>query len=147
MCIRDRGVGAVIFPYLDAQGDGTYQVRVPIDDTHTLHIWYMIFDDNAQNELGVDLKPQTDPREIPFFDVPVPTLNGQMPDWPLLDNNSGQDLVMWYSQGAVVDRTKENLGAGDRNILQLRKLLEQQISLVEGPPSTSEICCSSSFRS
>jgi 5,5'-dehydrodivanillate O-demethylase len=130
--IHAQGVGAVIFPYLDAQGDGTYQIRVPIDDTHTLHVWYMIFDEHAAGELGVELKPQKDPREIPFFEVPVPTLvNGQAPDWTLLDNNSGQDLVMWYSQGAIVDRSKENLGAGDRNILQLRKLLQQQISIVE----------------
>jgi 5,5'-dehydrodivanillate O-demethylase len=127
-----QGVGAVIFPYIDAQGDGTYQMRIPVDDTHTLHIWYMIFDDAAQKELGIQLQAQTDQREIPVFDVPVPGLvDGKVPDWTLLDNNSGQDLVMWYSQGAILDRSKEHLGVGDKNILQLRRLLEEQIRVVE----------------
>jgi 5,5'-dehydrodivanillate O-demethylase len=130
--VHSQGVGAVIFPYLDAQGDGTYQVRIPIDDTHTLHLWYMIFDEGAQKELGIELQPQADQRDIPVFDVPVPGLvDGQGPDWTLLDNNSGQDLVMWYSQGAILDRSKEHLGIGDKNILQLRHLLEQQIKIVE----------------
>lgn len=129
---HSQGVGAVIFPYLDAQGDGTYQIRIPVDDTHTLHIWYMIFDAEAQKELGIELKPQADMRDIPFFEVPVPTLvEGQVPDWTLLDNNSGQDLVMWYSQGPILDRSMENLGAGDRHIIHLRKMLFEQIQIVQ----------------
>jgi 5,5'-dehydrodivanillate O-demethylase len=130
--IHEQGVGAVIFPYTDVQGDGTYQIRVPLDDTHTLHIWYMIFDSAAADELGIPLVPQTDPLKIPLFDVPVPMMSEQhVPPWSFLDNNSGQDLVMWYSQGGIVDRSKESLGAGDRNIIQLRKLLESQIVRVE----------------
>jgi 5,5'-dehydrodivanillate O-demethylase len=137
MVSKDRpigasGVGAVIFPYTDAQSDLTYQMRVPLDDTHTLHFWYTTFDEEAQKELGVELPPQTDHRDIPVFDVPVPKLiNGVEPDWSLLDSNSGQDMVLWYSQGAICDRSREMLGAGDKNILQLRKLLEEQIKIVE----------------
>lgn len=126
------GVGAVLFPYTDAQSDITYQMRVPIDDTHTLHIWYNTYDAAAQRELGLALPAQEDQRDIPFFEVPVPKLvNGVEPEWALLDSNSGQDMVMWYSQGAIYDRSREMLGVGDKNIVQFRKLLEEQIKIVE----------------
>jgi len=126
------GIGAVLFPYIDAQADMTYQMRVPIDDTHTLHIWYMVFTPDAQAEIGINMPPQKHDTDIPSFDVPVPKLlNGSEPDWALLDNNSGQDLVMWYTQGPIVDRTLEKLGAGDRHIVLYRRQLEEQIKIVE----------------
>jgi 5,5'-dehydrodivanillate O-demethylase len=126
------GLGHILFPYIDAQSDLTYQIRVPLDDTHTLHIWYMVHDAEAQAELGVKLPSQADQCQIPVFDVPVPKLvNGLEPDWPLLDNNSGQDLVMWYSQGPIVDRTNENLSNADTNIIRMRRYLDAQIKIVE----------------
>ena len=62
----------------------------------------------------------------------MPKVNeaGEMP-WGLLDNNSGQDLVMWYSQGDIADRTKEHLGKGDAGVILYRQLLEEQIKIVE----------------
>lgn len=136
--VRDKlhegpyGIGAVLFPYIDAQADMTYQLRVPMDDTHTLHIWYMVFSQEAQAELGVTMPEQKDMRDIPWFDVPVPKLiNDTDPDWALLDSNCAQDMVMWYTQGAVVDRTLENLGLGDRQIVMFRRLLDEQIQVVE----------------
>lgn len=126
------GVGAVLFPYTDAQRDMTYQIRVPIDDVQTLHIWYIVYPPDAQTELGIQLPPQGDQRDIPVFDVPVPQLiNGVEPDWALLDSNSSQDLVMWFTQGPIVDRTTEHLGLGDRNIVRTRNFLEEQIKIVE----------------
>lgn len=126
------GLGHILFPYIDAQSDLTYQIRVPVDDTHTLHIWYMVHTAEAQKELGIELPAQTDLRNIPIFDVPVPELvNGVEPDWSLLDNNSGQDLVMWYSQGDIVDRTTENLSNGDMNVVRMRRYLADQIKIVE----------------
>jgi 5,5'-dehydrodivanillate O-demethylase len=126
------GIGAILFPYTDAQADLTYQIRVPIDDMHTLHIWYMAFTPEAQAELGVTMAPQNQSWDIPHFQVPVPQLVGDTePDWSLLDSNAGQDMAMWYTQGAIVDRSLEHLGAGDRQIILYRKLLEQQIAVVE----------------
>jgi 5,5'-dehydrodivanillate O-demethylase len=130
--IGAHGVGAVIFPYTDAQSDITYQMRIPVDDTHTMHIWYTTFDADAEKELGVNLPPQRDPRDIPVFDVPVPRIvEGVESDWSTLDSNCAQDMLYWISQGEIYDRTREMLGAGDRNIMQLRKLLEAQIQIVE----------------
>ncbi len=62
----------------------------------------------------------------------MPKVNeaGEIP-WELLDNNSGQDLVMWHSQGDIADRTKEHLGQGDAGVILYRQLLEEQIKIVE----------------
>lgn len=126
------GVGAVLFPYTDAQGDMTYQLRVPVDDTHTLHIWYMAYTAEAQAELGVELPGQNDQRAIPVFDVPVPAFaHGDESDWAMLDSNCAQDMVMWCTQGPIMDRTDEHLGVGDKHLVQYRKLLDQQIAIVE----------------
>jgi 5,5'-dehydrodivanillate O-demethylase oxygenase subunit len=110
--IESHGVGAVIFPYTDAQSDITYQMRVPVDDYHTMHIWYTTFDEEAQRELGVELPQQKSHVDVPVFDVPVPRrVEGEEPDWSLLDSNSAQDMALWCSQGRIYDRTKEALGA------------------------------------
>ena len=44
---------------------------------------------------------------------------------------SAQDSMAWETQGAVTDRTQERLGAGDEGIILLRKLLKEQIELVQ----------------
>jgi 5,5'-dehydrodivanillate O-demethylase len=125
------GHGAVIFPYIDAQDD-CYQMRVPIDDTHTMHVYYMFFTDEDQRMLGIVLGDQSDPRHIPYFTVPMPEFDAMgRPQWSSLDGNSDQDLVMWATQGDVMDRTQEHLGVGDEHILQMRHLLDQQIGIVE----------------
>jgi 5,5'-dehydrodivanillate O-demethylase len=126
------GLGHILFPYTDAQNDLTYQIRVPVDDTHTLHIWYMVYTAEAQAELGINIPAQADPRDIPVFEIPLPGLvNGVEPDWTLLDNNSGQDLAIWCSQGDIMDRTTENLSNGDANIIRMRRYLDEQIKIVE----------------
>jgi 5,5'-dehydrodivanillate O-demethylase len=123
---------ALLFPYIDRQLDDSLQIRVPMDDTHTLHIWYYTFGVEGRAELGIREQPPQDPQRIPIFEVPMPALDeeGMMP-WDLLDNNSGQDLVMWHSQGEIADRTKEHLGRGDAGVILYRKLLEEQIKIVE----------------
>jgi 5,5'-dehydrodivanillate O-demethylase len=125
------GWGSHMFPYTGAIAD-QYQMRVPVDDTHTLHIWYVFYTAEHEAELGIEIPPQDDPRDIPFFEVPVPGLDERrQPQWSLLDGNSGQDLLMWASQGEIFDRSLEHLGAGDDQIIRARQLLEEQISIVE----------------
>lgn len=125
------GFGHFAFPYIDVHAD-SYQMRVPVDDTHTLLMYYMFYTPEDERSLGVEIPPQPDPTCVPFFEVPVPGLDHQgEPQWSLLDSNIGQDLVMWYSQGAVVDRTQEHLGAGDRSIVKMRLEIEKQIQIIE----------------
>jgi LigXa C-terminal domain like len=44
---------------------------------------------------------------------------------------SAQDSMAWETQGAITDRTDERLGAGDQGIIALRKLLKEQIEIVQ----------------
>jgi 5,5'-dehydrodivanillate O-demethylase oxygenase subunit len=125
------GWGSVMFPYTGALRD-LYELRVPVDDTHTLYIVYNMYTAEQEEELGVEIPPQDDPRAIPFFDIPVPGVDAKgQPQWSLLDGNSGQDILMWTSQGATGDRTREHLGHGDEQVIRLRQLLEEQIGIVE----------------
>ncbi len=125
------GWGSQMFPYTGALRD-QYQIRVPLDDTHTRHIWYQFYTPEHERDLGIEIPPQDDPRDIPFFEVPVPRLEpGGQPQWELLDSNSAQDMATWITQGPLTDRSKEHLGHGDEQIIRMRQLLEEQISIVE----------------
>ena len=95
-----------------------FQYRVPVDDNHTYHWW--LFPYKVPEEAGMTL-PQA---KVPFYDVPLPEFgaNGKQP-WPLLDNNGGQDIMMWITQGYVSDRTQERLGMSDKGIIMYRQML------------------------
>ncbi len=47
-----------------------------------------------------------------------------------MDIVSAQDSMAWETQGPITDRTQENLGASDRGIVMLRRLLQEQIEIV-----------------
>ena len=49
----------------------------------------------------------------------------------ILDNIDGQDMMAWISQGAIADRTQENLGASDNGIALYRRVLRREIKKVE----------------
>jgi len=102
-----------------------FQYRIPIDDNNTFHWWF--FPHRIPD--GVDLPPQD---EIPYYDVPLPQVGskGEKP-WSLLDNNSGQDIMMWITQGYVADRTQERLSLSDRGINLYRKLLMSNLQKVQ----------------
>jgi 5,5'-dehydrodivanillate O-demethylase oxygenase subunit len=51
-------------------------------------------------------------------------------EYSLVTFNS-QDRMAWETQGAIYDRTQEHLGATDTGVLMLRKLLDEQIAIVE----------------
>ena len=108
----------IVFPNILRSGN-TFQIRVPVDDTHTYHWWYSCH----RNPAVLDVTREQD--DIPFYDVPVPGLDEHgVPEWPYLDNNSGQDMAMWYTQGDVADRGEEHLGASDKGVALYRNLLE-----------------------
>jgi 5,5'-dehydrodivanillate O-demethylase len=118
-------VSPVIFPYLRNPDRGAgirrlYQLGVPIDDTTTWHISYHCY--LFPPEAGA---PQQD--VVPHVDVPIQDEDGRY----ILDYVLGQDMVAFYSQGDVTDRTEEHLGTSDACIIGYRKLLEEQIAVVE----------------
>ena len=95
-------------------GYAEFQMRVPVDDTHTWHLGYQVFFPGPDAAA-----PRQDP--VPAFEVPIE----DMPDFVL-----GQDLMVWAAQGECVDRTAERLAASDRGILMFRELLKEQIEVV-----------------
>ncbi len=115
----------VMFPFYTQTGmvgspRSEYQIRVPIDDTHTYHICYQCY--AAPPELTV--APQ---EVIPWYEPPTKKADGR----PILDYVLAQDAMMWAAQGEIVDRTREVLGRTDIPIVVLRRQLDEQIALVE----------------
>jgi 5,5'-dehydrodivanillate O-demethylase len=115
----------VIFPfYTQTGGSGQvrqeFQIRVPIDDTHTYHINYGCF--LALN--GVKIPEQ---KVIPWYKVPLYDEEGR----PVLDNILSQDAHAWIAQGPVTDRTKEHLRSTDGPVVFLRKQFENQLRAME----------------
>jgi 5,5'-dehydrodivanillate O-demethylase len=92
--------------------------RVPVDDTHT-RIIVMMFQPG-----GKPLPDDKIPVEYMADDIQA---NGEY----ALNNFSSQDRMAWETQGALFDRSHEFLGASDRGIVMLRRLLDEQIKIVE----------------
>jgi 5,5'-dehydrodivanillate O-demethylase len=119
--------GPVFFPYLVYPNGGNsgsirhdYQIGVPIDDTTTWHISYRSY--TFPPEIKI-------PRQesIPYVEVPIQDENGTY----ILDYVLGQDMVAWYEQGQITDRTREHLYEGDKVVIAYRQMLKEQIELVQ----------------
>jgi 5,5'-dehydrodivanillate O-demethylase len=119
----------VVFPNMLSVGNGdetsryyAFQIRVPADDTHTMHMWYTAY---------VPPKGATVPQrlldEVHVYSVPWKDKDGNF----ILDNIDSQDMMAWISQGAIADRTRENLGASDQGIAIFRRVLRREIKKVE----------------
>ncbi|MEX2430369.1 MAG: Rieske 2Fe-2S domain-containing protein [Dehalococcoidia bacterium] len=101
------------------------QIRVPIDDTHTLYWWYRTY---PKREGDPDQRPE----DIPLYKVPLPGVDEEgVPIWEVMDNNSGQDNFAWSSQGPITPRWTEMLGESDKGIILYRRLLREQMKIVE----------------
>ena len=119
----------VVFPNILSVGNGdeasryyAFQIRVPADDTHTLHLWYTAY----VPPKGVKVAPELLDK-VHVYDVP---LRGEDGDF-IMDNIDGQDMAVWCTQGPIADRTRENLGASDNGIALYRRVLRREIKKVE----------------
>ena len=115
----------VIFPFYTQTGKtgaprSEYQIRVPIDDTHTMHICYQAY----AAPPGIEAPKQD---VIPWYEPPMRDEKGQ----PILDFVLAQDAIVWVAQGPITDRTQETLGRTDIPIVLLRRQLDEQIGRVE----------------
>ncbi|HET6465611.1 MAG TPA: Rieske 2Fe-2S domain-containing protein [Nitrospiria bacterium] len=112
----------IVFPAMlrvGTQGVSCFQIRVPIDDTHTWHVWYSCYKPTLTGELP----PQ---ESVPLFEVPWKDEKGEF----ILDFVDGQDIMTWVTQGPIADRTRETLGSSDEGVVLLRRLLLEQIGKV-----------------
>ncbi len=122
--VTRRG-GTVMFPFYTQTGTGgaprsEFQIRVPIDDTHTYHINYQCYSAPP----GVEAPHQD---IVPWYETPLYDESGK----PILDYILAQDMIAWWSQGERTDRSIEHLGRTDIPIIFMRKQLDEQIRLVE----------------
>ena len=113
----------ILFPNILSVGEGgrsQFQIRVPIDDTHTYHIWY-------RTKPRAEKTPRQDPASIPVLDYAYKHEDGRL----VVDTVSGQDMMVWVTQGPISDRTTERLGTTDKGVIMYRGLLEEQMLKVE----------------
>ncbi len=106
-----------------ARGEGgglrhNLQFRVPIDDTHT-----QVFMVNFTATPG-EHSPAYG--EAPFRFVPMRDEEGEY----RLDMVLAQDVMAWETQGPVMNRSEEQLGAGDKGVVNYRRLIREQIDAV-----------------
>lgn len=86
-----------------------FEWRVPIDDENTLSICWSF----------TRVPKEQEPYEqgaIPAWHGPTHDAEG---NW-ITSHVMNQDFVAWIGQGAVADRSRENLGASDRGVVMIR---------------------------
>ena len=126
---QDWTVGhPLVFPLMVAIGTmGTlwqqysFEIRVPIDDTHTRHYWYNAFLPPAESIVPQALLDRTYWYEQPYLDK-----NGDY----LMEFVPAQDVAMWVTQGSIAQRDKESLGASDSGVVQYRRMLRREMEKV-----------------
>lgn len=119
----------VFFPNTLSVGNGdehsryyAFQIRVPVDDENTLHIWYTAYVPPVGAKVPAHLLDRLHTYEVPILDE-----NGEY----IVDNVDGQDMMAWISQGRIADRTVENLGSTDQGIAAFRRMLRREMKKVE----------------
>jgi 5,5'-dehydrodivanillate O-demethylase len=118
----------IVFPNMLAVGNGdehlrsyNFQIRVPMDDENTLHIWYHAYKPPAGTVVSPHLLGK-----LHIHDVPIKDANGEF----IVDYVDGEDIMAWISQGRVADRSKENLGASDWGVVMYRRMLKREAAKV-----------------
>ncbi len=111
----------ILFPNILAVGDYAlpeFQIRVPIDDTHTQYYWYRC----KPREKNAPVQ-----QSIPVWENPYQDENGHL----IVDTINGHDLTIFIAQGAIADRTNERLGTSDAGVVLLRKVFREQLEKIE----------------
>lgn len=109
----------LIFPNMlrvGAQGQHRFQIRVPVDDTHTLHWWYAVY----RPRPGVIAPVQA---EVPVYEVPWQDAAGNF----IVDYVDGGDIMTWVGQGAIADRSRERLLGSDAGLVLLRQMYLEEL--------------------
>jgi 5,5'-dehydrodivanillate O-demethylase len=120
----------IVFPNMLAVGNGdeksryfSFQIRVPVDDENTLHLWYNAYVPPPGADVPPHLLDKVHVYDVPFKDDKT----GEF----IVDNIDGQDMMAWITQGRIFDRTVENLGATDKGIMMYRRMLKREVKKVQ----------------
>lgn len=113
----------VIFPntlYIPEVSRPHFQIRVPLDDTHTMNFRYQ----GLLPKDGHNASQQVPAvRNAPFDE------KGNLHCSP--ENVPEQDMIAWVGQGTVADRSREHLMSSDQGVALYRKLLYENIERVQ----------------
>jgi len=117
----------VLLPYTLLVSNGgedaaNFQIRVPVDDTHTMHIRYQT---RARS-------PEAPPQALDS--IPVKRTDLFNPDGTMkgpANQVPKQDMLAWVAQGPISDRTTEHLASSDKGVILYHNLLLEQIERVE----------------
>src|SRR5262245_58016196 len=120
----------VLFPNILLVGNplsNNLQWRVPIDDTHTLH--FSLYSWRAAPGTKAPRQDVVPSRIVPLTDEET--------QYFLTELTFNQDYLCWVTQGDIAKRNLEKLGESDKGIIMFRKMLLQQIELMQqsGAPS------------
>lgn len=107
----------VLFPNILGHR-ASFQYRVPIDNTNTLHITYRYWERKEGEE------PET---VVPSKVWDYKDENGNY----ILDKIFGQDMMAWVSPGPVSPRHLEHTGISDQGVVMYRRLMNENIEAVE----------------
>ncbi len=111
LCSPDWTVGhPLLFPGTLAQ-ENMFQWRVPVDDTHTLHLIYSVTPGSGT---------------VTYQELPYQDEKGSLLDATITQ----QDFIAWIGQGAIAPRDLELAGRSDRGILLYRQMLREAIDTV-----------------
>jgi 5,5'-dehydrodivanillate O-demethylase len=99
----------------------SFQIRVPVDDTTTMHYWYNAYTVHPD----VPIPPHMLDGVIQY-EVPCRTDDGGF----RLDLLDAQDVMAWVTQGPIAKRELEKLGTTDRGVILFRKMLDREIEKV-----------------
>ena len=97
-----------------------FEWRVPVDDENTLSVaWFF-----------VRVPKERDPymqKRVPTWKSPIRDDNGR---W-ITSHVINQDIVAWVGQGAIADRTQENLRSSDVGISMMRNRLFEELEAIK----------------
>ena len=115
----DGAIGhPILFPNLLSDPN---QCRVPIDDTHTLHVDYVV------RPLPEEVVAP-DPNERQVYYPPLKGEDGKY----VLGYMFGQDYMGWATQGPIAERNLEKLGESGKGIMLFQCMFQEQRAIVEG---------------
>ena len=109
----------ILFPNI-LRVNWTFQIRVPMDDTHTWHVMYQAYPQPP----GAEGTPQD---HVPVYEIPIKDERGRF----ITDFVLGQDMMAWVTQGPIAHRDLEKLGESDQGIIMYRRLLREQMDIAE----------------
>jgi 5,5'-dehydrodivanillate O-demethylase len=120
-------VHPLVFPNILRGPGNVAHFRIPMDDTHT-GILYVIYSPTPDGRpSGQSEVPYTyiGPIKAPYDD------HGFLRNRHHMKTFASQDGMAWETQGPTADRAREHLASSDRGVAMLRKLLREQIEIVQ----------------